>query len=316
MNRNHRRITTLVASGALGCLLAAPPREATAAPSPAAEAPITKAQCIETNTRGQNLRREGKLAAAREAFRSCAVPACPGLVSSDCTTRLNEIEEVQPTVVFDAKDGEGHDLSAVQVTVDGAPLADKLDGTALPLEPGEHEIVFRTADQPPVAKKIVVREGEKQRHESVVLGAASALSAPASAAPPAGDAEASTPEKGKTIPLRLIGVVAGGVGVAGIAVGSVFGLMAASGISQQKTDCASPTSCARYSAALSDHSRWTTDATVSTVSFIAGGVLLAGGVVLFLLGRRPAEPSADATALVIAPTFGPGVGGLTLRGAF
>jgi hypothetical protein len=89
-------------------------------PAPA-RADTTKAQCIEANTKGQDLRRDGKLSMARDQFRVCADPSCPTIVRVDCTKRLDELEGAQPTIIFDARDGSGHDLSAVAVTVDDRP---------------------------------------------------------------------------------------------------------------------------------------------------------------------------------------------------
>src|ERR1700689_3253040 len=99
-------------------------------------ADLTKGQCIAANTKAQDLRRDGKLSEARAELQTCGDPSCPALVRDDCTKRLNELEGAQPTIIFDAKDGAGHDLSAVAITMDGHPFADKLDGKALRVDPG------------------------------------------------------------------------------------------------------------------------------------------------------------------------------------
>jgi hypothetical protein len=89
---------------------------------------ITKTECIDANTQAQSLRRDGKLSAARVQLLKCSDPGCPSIIRDDCTSRLDEVEKAQPTIVFDGKDGDGHDLVAVSVTIDGQPFADKLDG--------------------------------------------------------------------------------------------------------------------------------------------------------------------------------------------
>jgi hypothetical protein len=282
------------------------------APGAALANTVTKAQCIDANTRAQDLRRDGELSAAREQLRLCTSPVCPGLVRSDCTKRLDELESAQPTILFDVKDGAGHDLTEVTVTMDGHPLADKLDGTALQVDPGEHEFVFRAPGQDPVTDKVLIKESEKARREKVVIGAA-----PPAAAPPPHTApppEASTDSSGTR---RLIGLLAGGAGLAGIAVGSVFGLLTSSAIKTQKNDCSSATNCPNYPDAASAHNTWTTDGAVSTAAFIAGGALLVGGAVLFFTARHPAEQAPPATTgLVVVPSVGPGGGGMLLRGEF
>src|SRR5580698_7948568 len=136
----------------------------------AAQGP-TKAQCIEANTRGQDLRRDGHLAAAREQLLACADAACPALVRSDCAHRLDELDAAQPTIVFEVEDAAGKDLTAVAVTVDGKPLADSLSGAALRVDPGARVFTFTVPGQPPVSESLVLREGERQRMERVTIGA-------------------------------------------------------------------------------------------------------------------------------------------------
>ena len=113
-----------------------------------------------------------------------------------------------------------------------------------------------------------------------------------------------------------MGLVLGGVGVAGIAVGTVFGLLTVSASNRQNTDCASATSCASYKDAASDHSTAKTDGAISTVGFIAGGALLAGGAIFFFLSGAPSSEQATSSRLVVVPGAAPGAGALWLRGEF
>lgn len=200
------------------------------------------------------------------------------------------------------------------VTVDGQPLADKLDGRALRVDPGEHEFIFTVAGQTPVTEKIVMKEGEKDRHERVVIGAPPPPLALPPTVPEVSSSDASKPGLGAQ---KWVGIVGAGAGVVGVVIGGVFGGLTASAINQQKTDCASASHCANYAQAASDHSTWTTDGTISTAAFIAGGVLIAGGAVLFFTAPRHAsEASAAAARLVVVPSVGPGGGAMLLRGEF
>ncbi len=113
---------------------------------------------------------------------------------------------------------------------------------------------------------------------------------------------------------EILGLVAGGVGVAGLVVGGVFGVKTLSQVDQQKTDCASPTLCPHPAAAASDHSTGETDRTISTVGFIAGGALLVGGAIVFLTAHRAAERPGPAGALIVVPSVGPGSAAVFLRG--
>jgi hypothetical protein len=170
-----------------------------------ARADMTKEQCIEANGQGQELRHGNKLSAARAQLLRCADPSCPALVRDDCTKRLDEVERMQPTIVFVAKDGAGQDLTAVKVTVDGEPLTDKLDGSELRVDPGAHTFTFAVQGLKPVNKTLVLAPGEKDRRESIVVGAPAApAGAPGAASAPARlvvttDARATVSVDGKVV---------------------------------------------------------------------------------------------------------------------
>jgi hypothetical protein len=289
-----------------------------------AQAQMTRDQCVDTNTRGQHLRTEGKLIEARRELRRCADPSCPTLVRNDCTKRLDDAENAQPTIAFEAKDGSGADLTAVKVEVDDRPFADTLDGAALPVDPGQHVFTFKVANQPPVTRTLVLTEGEKGRRERVVLGGSGASApaqlpaAPADSGLPLPQVETAPSEhKGGMGTQKVLGVVAAGVGVAGIAVGAVFGAQAFSEKNQQVSDCGSPTTCtpAGRSRAMDDRSTGLTDSTIADAGFIAGGALLLGGVVLFLAGGSSPRP-AQGAAVRFTPSVAPGGGGMVVRGEF
>jgi hypothetical protein len=114
---------------------------------------------------------------------------------------------------------------------------------------------------------------------------------------------------------KVAGLVVGGVGVVGLGLGIAFGLMTFSDASQQKSDCTSATSCSDYGQASTAHSAGQRDAMISTVSFIAGGALLVGGAIVFLVAPHAREQS-PAAALAVSPGVAPGGAGLWLNGAF
>lgn len=285
-----------------------------------AHAGSIKAQCIQANTDAQSLRRDGKLAEAREQLRSCSESKCPGLVSADCIKRLDELENAQPTVIFDVFDTSGKEVNDVRVLIDGHPLLDRLDGTAINVDPGEHELVFEAAARPEVSKKIVFREGEKLRHLRVTVAALPGSEPEAAPAPATGSAPAAMPERARSSGSagRAIGYVVGGVGVAGLAVGGVFGYLTMSAKQRQVDKCESPSKCSDYAGASTAHNAATTDGTISTVAFIAGGVAAATGLVLVLTAKpaRTASGAAPARSIALVPAVGARGAGLALRGAF
>jgi serine/threonine-protein kinase len=226
-----------------------------------------------------------------------------------------------PTVVFEVKDATGSDLSAVKVSMDGQPLAERLEGTAISIDPGVHSFTFETAGEPKVEKQFVIREGEKGRRERITFGGTetatktpaaplatppqatttapqvtttqTTTSQPASDSPPSGERPGLGPQK-------IAAIVAAGVGVVGVGIGTVFGLQAMSKRSDASNAC--PGQCADQNG-IDLWKSAKTAGNVSTVAFIVGGVGLAAGATLWFT----AKPSASTQV-------GIGPGSIELKG--
>lgn len=113
--------------------------------------------------------------------------------------------------------------------------------------------------------------------------------------------EAVEQRRGGWSALRWTGVAVGAVGLAGIGLGSGYGLAAMSKANVAKGACAGNacTSQAGVDAAKNARSL----GTVSTVGFVAGGALLAAGAVLFFSGsERSVESSSDVHLEALATT--------------
>jgi hypothetical protein len=287
---NHRVVASVLLVGAM------------VAASPATAADATKQQCIAADDAAQALRQAGKLGKAREQLLVCVAQSCPGPVREDCAQRLDEVDKAMPTIVFEVKDGAGNDVSGVTVTIDGRPLASKLTGAAVAVDPGEHRFKFEAAGAPSTEQTVVIREADKDRRLHVVLGAAPTTASDAGQAP----VNSSTSD-GST--QRLIGLVVGGAGVVGLVVGGVFGLVSKSTYNNAfQNECGSnPNACSQQGA--QDGQTAHSQATISTVGFIAGGVLLAGGAVLYFTAPK-------GGSVGVAPTVGTTGGGLSVTGAW
>jgi hypothetical protein len=252
----------------------------------------TPRECASASEDSLALRKQEKLGAAKEKLLLCANPACPAEIRDECGHELSEVAGAMPSVVFDVKDAAGNDVSAVRVTMDGAPLVDHLGAEAVSIDPGEH--VFRFEPVPPspaVERSFVVREGERNRHLSVTLGGA------------AGADHASGSSRGGR---KTIALVMGGVGIVGIGVGAAFGVMAMSSWNSAKSDCGSL--CSPTSHAVSEKSTASSQATISTVGFVAGGLLAAGAAALWFT-----TPSGNVQ---VGPSAGANGAGMALRGVF
>jgi hypothetical protein len=286
-------------------------------------ADVTKSQCVDSNSNGQSLRLDGKFDAARRELQLCTDPTCPAIVRTDCTQRVEELDRAQPTILFVVKDSAGADLSGVKVTLDGRPFVDRIEGTPLRVDPGEHAFTFTAAGSDPVTRTFVIREGEKNRRERIVVGSAqppSPVSMPLPEVPPIAANDAG--QVGGLGAQKIIGLTTGALGVAGLVVGTVFGILTFAAASDQNSDCSSSTDCRNRTAALSDHSTGSIEGAASTAAFIAGGALFATGLTLFFTSPKPntehpPSTTRDAGAQAVhGSRLTITVGGIRLQGNF
>jgi hypothetical protein len=264
--------------------------------APAARADV--AACIAASESSLSLRQQGKLHESLHQLAICADTSCPDEVKAECARRIEAVNAAMPTLILAAKDGAGNDLSDVRVSMDGAPLVSTLDGRPQSIDPGEHVFVFEQAGQAPVEKRLVLREGERDRREEVVIGPAPP---PVGNPPPA----PAPPPAGGWTPQRTLAVVGGGLGLVGVGLGTSWGLYAISSQNREKSDCPSPSSC-NHPQASEDYTTARQDATASTVAFVAGAAFLAAGAVLWF----------TAPSVRVAPAASARGGGLLLVGDF
>ena len=260
--------------------------------------------------------RSGKhLRDAREQLTTCASASCPADVRKACTKAAADVDAALPTVVFSAKDPSGAEVSAVKVTVDGKPLpdADVSDGM-LQVDPGQHAFTFTADTFAPVTRTLTLAEGDR-RTESVSFARAPADAAPVEAAAPPPAADAPPADEGHGMSRQTVGMIAGGLGIAGVAglgLGGVFGMLAISARDQQTSDCVSATRCVNHVSSLNDHSVSLSDGTISTAAFIVGGAFIAGAVGFYLLETHPSSASGATRGVLVVP----GPGGVLLKGEF
>lgn len=188
------------------------------------------------------------------------------------------------------------------VSRDGTPLGSVSLGVALPLNPGKHLIVAGAPGHADNKLQLTLAERASQTIEvepSVKLQEPSASPSPQPGA--ALRDKESTAAQSTWTTRKTIAATLAGVGVAGLAVGAVFGRTA---ISKNDDSYANghcdQTGCDATGKALRNDGL--SDATASTIAFGAGATMLAAGVVLWL--TAPVE---------VSPSVGPGQAGLRLR---
>jgi hypothetical protein len=187
------------------------------------------------------------------------------------------------------------------VTRDGDALGAPSLGAALPVDPGEHVIVATTPDGVHHETRVTVERGQRR---TVILDL-SAIPTPSATSTPTATTtttatsttnSTSTPNPTTTStanPLRTWAWIAGGIGLAGLAVGSIAGAVVMGDASTIQSQCRPDLSCSPSGLSAASQSR--TFAPISDVGFAVGGAGLATALVLFLLpGPRPVAPVASA----------------------
>jgi hypothetical protein len=272
------------------------------------------AACNDSHDRALVAGDAGRLVEARRLLEQCSAESCSASLREACVGRLAGVEARVASVILSAEDRTGADLVDVAVAMDGREGPRKLDGRAHDVDPGEHTFVFRLANGRKAERRVVFREGEKGKSVPVTFGATTPpVASPEEPAEPAStqldDAElrALVPRwPGGPSPLRVVGFGAAGVGIAGLAIGAIFGAMASTSL--LKPHCDSTKAC---DPGVVGGAR--SAATVSTIGFVAGGLLLASGVTLVLLTPKRESYGARLSA---APAVGLNSGGLSLEGAW
>lgn len=257
---------------------------------------LTKQECIQASERGQQLRDEGKLAESRQQLLLCVQESCPRPVADACREDLSSVEKRLPTVVLSAKAAAGTDLVDVQVQIDGVVVTQKLDGRAVPMNPGPHKVRMETAGQV-VEEQVVVIEGEKSRPVRLTFPGP-----PGSTPVPAPSGHATMPPVDRT-ESQESGIhpavwIFGGLAVASVGAFAFLGLKGKGEIDDLRATCAP--NCAQDDVDAAKSKLLIGDI------FLGVGIVSAGAATYFALAPRKDTPV----------TIGARGLGLELRGKF
>ena len=166
------------------------------------------------------------------------------------------------------------DVEGLEVQLDGTKVGRPALGVALPVDPGTHEITVNAPGKKPWQSSIEIPDGPGQ--QSVSIPVLSDAPAEAGAATTTADVQDSERKGGKT--QRYVAYGTAGLGLVGIGLGAGFGLSALGKFSSSNKNGCDENNCNTEGANLRDAARTSGD--ISTVAFIAGGVLLGSAVVL------------------------------------
>lgn len=163
-------------------------------------------------------------------------------------------------------------------------------GTALPVDPGKHTVFAVAAhrsDGPAITVELA--EGESKDIAVQVGEALPEASAPAAPTPTAGSTNGS---------VRLAAIASGAAGVVGLGLGTYFGIQAAAHESGSPGVCHGDV-CDGQGASVRRGALQSADE--STAAFVAGGALVAAGVVLWIVAptRMPGQLSVGVAPSVV-----------------
>lgn len=180
--------------------------------------------------------------------------------------------------------------SDVAVKLDGAAVDPSSLGDAMAIDPGKHTIEGTAPGKVPFKATIEVDAHPK----STTVEVPALEDEKATALPKPEDKARETPgSSGST--QRTLGIVAFAAGGVGVIAGTYFGFRTSSKWSDAQTRCTSQGSgleCDSAGVDLAQEARRSGD--VSTVAFIVGGVLLAGGAALYLTAPSARGPQVRA----------------------
>ncbi|HWP08995.1 MAG TPA: hypothetical protein VNN72_24805 [Polyangiaceae bacterium] len=256
------------------------PSEPNATPAPPPARADEVAACVKSAENAQTERSAHRLRAARERLLACAQASCPSVVRNDCATWLSEVDQLLPSVVVQARDTRGLELFDVRVIVDGQLVTSHLDGLAVPVDPGSHLFQFEADGAPTLQQQILIREGEKGRALPITLAAP----APTPAHP--------KPTR-RTPPLTY---VFGGLGIAGLAGFTYFGIKGTADAAELRDSCGKDKSC-RQDQVDPVHR----ELVVADVCLAVGLVSMGTALYFYLTDKPPTATHGVTPAVVFAP---------------
>jgi len=204
-------------------------------------------------------------------------------------------------LAINLKPGTG-DAAGMKITRDGVVVSAAELAVAIPVDPGKHIIEVTAPGKEPWSLTIEIGEGSSVKQVEIPALADASSGQPAAGGGAAAPAAESSDGSGQ----RIAGIVVGSVGVVGIGLGAFFGIQASSSWSDAKKECtAYPYGCTAKGDSLQEDA--SSQATISTIAFIAGGVALAGGAVLYFTAGSSKQETVS---------LGVGPGNVTIKGTF
>jgi hypothetical protein len=238
----------------------------------------------------------GKLIEARETFLSVSrIPVAPEETARSAVARVESAklaEDVRPRIASLGIHVTGVPIETIAITIDGAMVPNEVLAAPRLVNPGPHALVATSTAGGRADTTVVMKEGETRDVElKIAFGGGTQGSSPGApgAAPPSairppGDMQ------------RTLGLVGGGVGVAAMGTSAVLALVAKSNFDAATSE---PPAQA-HTDSVGAHGL----ADGATVVFVAGAIVAAAGVVVWLTApKAPVAVGLQNRGVVLSGSF-------------
>ena len=249
----------------------------------------------------------GNLVEARDALleairfpKSSDEPAAYTGARAEAEKRASALGDRIPSIVVKL-DGLPQGVEP-RVTVDRVALPAAAALLPIKVNPGRHKVLVSSDATYDASQDVDVAERQNVV-VPIALKPRPISERPVSSAPGSSRSSSS--------PLRTAALISGGAGLVGLAVGGFFGLQAKS--KQDDADC--PGNVCKDEASASTLRSANDAATLSTIAFVAGGALVAGGITLWLVGSSSSPKTASVRLSPMMPASAAS-GGIAAFGTF
>lgn len=227
---------------------------------------------------GECHERAGRVASAWLAYRGAAARAAAAGKSDAEASALAQAAKLEPKLARLTIRGSAL-VANVELTRDSTPVTSSELGVPVPVDPGPHEVRASAPGSKPWTKEVQVASG------SQVTIDVPALEPDRTPPPPSpGDGKSATPDDDPGRVPRVLGITAAGLGGGALIGGSIFGALAISANDDGEAKCRQKL-CSQEGL---DLIRQASDrAALSTIFFLAGAALVAGGLALYFISPGP-----------------------------
>jgi len=187
---------------------------------------------------------------------------------------------------------------------DGIPVDSAEWGLPIPVDPGTHPVAASAPNRQAWQTTVTVA-ANTPRSEVIVSLLVPTSSSSASTSPtanPGHPAPVADAPSAETSSVGIAGLAIGAAGLLGLGIGSYYGLLAKSTHDDALKYCDATNRCSPDGISKDDTAH--SQATVSTISMLAGAALLTTGAAVFLVSRSASsgERSRPSVSLALSPT--------------